>query len=88
MLDIENVINAFIIDSSICQKYNNQSMKDQSYFMINRKFDGNNHKITTIDEKLKETFSEHSEKSLCKTMTQKIKITTLVFLSSSYISKK
>ena len=56
MPNIENLINASIIDSSIYQKQNNQSMNYQFYFMINRKIDGNNHKIITIEEKLKEIF--------------------------------
>ena len=49
-------------------------MNDQSHFMINLKVDRNNKTVSTIDEKIKENFSEHSEKSFCtkcKTITHK-----------------
>ena len=72
--DIEKLTNTFIIESSICQKCNNERFNDQSHLMINLKSDGSQNE-TTIDEKLKETFSEHNEKvfcTKCKTMTQKL----------------
>ena len=54
-------------------------MNDQSHFMINLKADRNNKRVTTIDKKIKENFSEHSEKSVewYYVLVRKVHCTTL-----------
>ena len=70
ILDIEKLINAFIIESIICQKFNNENMNDRSHFMTNLKADGNNQRVTTIDEKIKENFLDHSENHYLQNIRQ------------------